>query len=207
MTLSASELNKLKYAPTIEGVLPVLGQRWSPRSFTEREVAPPDLARIFEAARWAASSGNQQPWRFLLGGRNSITHKRIASVLAGFNKEWAPNAPVLILGTANTKSGSGGATNAYALYDLGAASSYLTLQASALGLVTHQMAGYDHDAARQLLEIPEGYALGSVIALGYQGEPGALPNDQLIAREIAPRERKPLGEMVFSAWGERADLG
>jgi nitroreductase len=114
---------------------------------------------------------------------------------------------VLILGTANTKSGSGGATNAYALYDLGAASSYLTLQASALGLVTHQMAGYDHDAARQLLEIPEGYALGSVIALGYQGEPAALPNDQLMAREIAPRERKPLSEMVFSTWGERADLG
>jgi nitroreductase len=207
MTLSASELNKVKYAPTIEGVLPVLRQRWSPRSFTEREVALADLARIFEAARWAASSGNQQPWRFLLGVRNSITHKRIASVLAGFNKEWAPNAPVLILGTANTKSGSGGAANTYALYDLGAASSYLTLQASGLGLVTHQMAGYDHDAARQLLEIPEGYALGSVIALGYQGEPAALPNDQLIAREIAPRERKPLGEMVFSAWGERADLG
>ena len=207
MTLSASELNKVKYAPTIEGVLPVLRQRWSPRSFTEREVALADLARIFEAARWDASSGNQQPWRFLLGVRNSITHKRIASVLAGFNKEWAPNAPVLILGTANTKSGSGGAANTYALYDLGAASSYLTLQASALRLVTHQMAGYDHDAARQLLEIPEGYALGSVIALGYQGEPAALPNDQLIAREIAPRERKPLGEMVFSSWGERADLG
>jgi hypothetical protein len=69
------------------------------------------------------------------------------------------------------------------------------------------MAGYDHDAARQLLEIPEGYALGSVIALGYQGEPAALPNDQLMAREIAPRERKPLSEMVFSTWGERADLG
>lgn len=117
--------------------MPVLRQRWSPRSFTERKVAPADLARVFEATRWAASSDNQQPWRFLIGARNSITHKKIASVLAGSNKEWAPNAPVLILGTANTKSGSSGATNAYALYDLGAASSYLTLQAAALDLVSH----------------------------------------------------------------------
>ena len=206
MTLAAHELNKLKYASTIDGVLPVLRQRWSPRSFTEREVMPADLAVIFEAARWAASSGNQQPWRFLLGVRNSITHKKIASVLTGTNKEWAPNAPVLILGTANTKSGSSSAANAYALYDLGAASSYLTLQAAALGLVTHQMAGYDHEAARRALEIPESYALGSVIALGYQGEPAALANEQLVTRETAPRQRKPLSEIVFSAWGEPADL-
>jgi nitroreductase len=207
MTLSASEVNKLKYASSLEGVLPVLRQRWSPRSFTEREVASADLARIFEAARWAASSGNRQPWRFLVGVRNSITHNKIASVLARSNKEWALNAPVLILGTANTRNASSGAPNAYALYDLGAASSYLTLQAAALGLVAHQMAGYDHEAARQALEIPESYALGSVIALGYQGEPAALPNDQLIARETAPRERMPLSELVFSAWGEPADLG
>ena len=206
MTLSASEVNKLKYAPTVEGVLPVFLERWSARSFSEHEVAPADLARLFEAARWAASSGNQQPWRFLLGTRNSITHNKIASTLAGFNKGWAPNAPVLILGVALAKNPRTGAPNAYALYDLGAASSYLTLQAAALGMVTHQMGGYDHDAARQLLEIPESYALGSVIALGYQGEPEALVNEELIARETALRERKPLKELVFSAWGEPANL-
>jgi nitroreductase len=139
--------------------------------------------------------------------RNSITHNKIASTLAGFNKQWAPKAPVLILGTASARNSSNGAPNAYALYDLGAASSYLTLQAAALGLATHQMAGFDHDAARLALEIPESYDLGTVIALGYQDEPSALANEQLIARETAPRERKPLNELVFSAWDEPAKLG
>jgi hypothetical protein len=123
------------------------------------------------------------------------------------NKEWAPNAPVLILGTANTKFARNGSPNAYALYDLGAATSYLTLQAAELGMVTHQMAGYDHEAARQLLEIPESFALGTVVALGYQGEPAALGDEQLIARESTPRDRKPLSELVFSTWGEPARLG
>ena len=206
MTLSAIEVNKLKYAPAVEGVLPILHRRWSARSFSGRDVSPADLVRVFEAARWAASSANQQPWRFLVGVRNSITHNKIASTLAGFNKQWAPKAPVLILGTASARNSGNGSPNAYALYDLGAASSYLTLQAAALGLATHQMAGFDHDAARLALEIPESYDLGTVIALGYQDEPSALANEQLIARETAPRERKPLNELVFSAWGEPAKL-
>ena len=127
--------------------------------------------------------------------------------MGGLNKEWAPKAPVLILGTANTNFARNGSLNTYALFDLGAATSYLTLQAAALGMVTHQMAGYDHGAARHLLEIPDSFALGTVVALGYQGEPAALGNEQLIARESAPRNRKPLSELVFSSWGEPARLG
>lgn len=207
MALSAVEVNELKYAPPVEGVLPALHQRWSARSFAEREVTAADLERVFEAARWAASSNNEQPWRFVAGRRNSITHRNIASTLGGLNKDWAPKAPVLVLGTANTKFLRNGSLNSYALFDLGAATSYLTLQAAALGMVAHQMAGYDHESARQLLEIPEGYALGTVVALGYQGEPAALANEQLIARESAPRDRKPLSELVFSSWGEPARLG
>ena len=207
MALSAVEVNELKYAPPVEGVLPALHQRWSARSFSERAVTAADLERVFEAARWAASSSNEQPWRFLVGARNSNTHKKIASILGGLNKEWAPKAPVLILGTANTNFARNGSLNTYALFDLGAATSYLTLQAAALGMVTHQMAGYDHEAARHLLEIPDSFALGTVVALGYQGEPAALGNEQLIARESAPRNRKPLSELVFSSWGEPARLG
>jgi nitroreductase len=206
MTLSVGEVNKLKHAPVAEGVLPVMRERWSPRSCLDREVAPNDLMRVFEAARWAASSSNEQPWRFLMGERNSVAHAKIASVLVDFNKGWAPAAPVLILGVANTKTHSGN-PNPYALYDLGAAASYLTLQAVALGLAAHQMGGFDRDAARREFEIPEDYALGSVIALGYQGEPAALTNDVLISREMAPRERKPLSEVVFSGWDEPAKLG
>jgi nitroreductase len=203
MTISADEVNKLKRAPAIEGLLPLFLERWSPRSFADREVSRADLKRVFEAARWAPSSGNAQPWRFIVGTRGTETHAKLTSVLAGFNKEWAPKAPVLILGTTNAVNARG-AANAYAMYDLGAAAVSITLAAEALGLATHQMAGFDHDAARREFGIPEAYAIGSVMALGYQDEPAALSNEELISRETAPRTRKPLSEMVFSAWDEPA---
>ena len=207
MTLSAVEVTNLKQAPAVEGVLPVFHKRWSARAFDDREAKAADLRKVFEAARWAASANNEQPWRFLVGTRNSLTHQKLFECLVGFNKTWAGSAPVLILGAANTRFTHNGAANGYAMYDLGAAASYLTLQAAALGLTTHQMAGYDHEAARRELEIPEDYVLGSIIAMGYQGEPHTLRNEQLIERELAPRARKPLSELVFSAWGEAAKLG
>ncbi len=206
MTLSADEISQLKHAPPVEGVLPVILDRWSPRSFSDREVSPADLAKVFEAARWAPSSNNEQPWRYLVGVRNSETHKKIASTLVGFNQAWAPAARVLILGAAKTAFSQKGASNAYALHDLGASSMLLVLQAAALGLATHQMAGFDHDAARLALEIPDEFAFGSVIALGYQGEPSALTNERLLALEVAPRQRKPLKDFVFSSWGSPAEL-
>lgn len=207
MTESINELNKAKQAPDVEGVLPIFHTRWSPRSFTDREVSKVDLAKVFEAARWAASSFNEQPWRFLVGTRNSTAYQKIFDSLMPFNQQWAYAAPVLILGTARTKFSHNGTPNRVALFDLGAASSYLTLQAAALGLVAHQMGGFEPDAARKAFAIPEDYIFGSVIALGYQGEPAALPNEQFLAQELAPRQRKPLKDFVFSAWGESADLG
>ncbi|MGA3135514.1 MAG: nitroreductase family protein [Terracidiphilus sp.] len=207
MTLSASEVNNLKQAPSVDGVLPVIHHRWSPRSFSDRDVAPADLAKLFEAARWAPSSYNEQPWRFLVGTRNSLTYKKIFDSLLPFNQAWAAHAPVLILGAAKTKFSHNDTPNGFAVFDLGAASGYLVLQAAALGLSTHQMAGYDQAAARQAFEIPDTYVLGSVIALGYQGEPSALSNERMLAQELAPRQRKPLKDFVFSAWGSPADLG
>lgn len=205
MSLTATEVHALKIAPPVEGVLPAIRERWSARSFTEREVSQETLRKVFEAARWAASGGNSQPWRFVVGVKGSETHEMIAGTLAGFNKEWAPKAPVLILGTALAVNAKG-APNPYALFDLGAASAYLTLQAAELGMTTHQMAGFDNAAMRSALGIPEEYALGTVIALGYQGEPAALGNATLIEREISARTRKPLNEMVFSAWDKPAEL-
>jgi len=207
MTLSAVEVNRLKQAPVVYGVLPAVLSRWSPRSFAARDVSPSDIRKVFEAARWAASSYNEQPWRFLVGTRNSPTHKKIFSTLTGFNQDWAGAAPVLILGVASSKFSHNGTTNAYALYDLGAAAAILCLQAASLGLTTHSMAGFDHDAARQAFGIPDEYLLGAVIALGYQGEPSALAHEKLIAQETAPRTRKPLTDFVLSAWGEPAILG
>jgi nitroreductase len=206
MTLSAVEVNQLKQAPAVEGVLPVVLARWSSRSFADRDISPADLRKVFEAARWAASAYNEQPWRFLVGTRNSSTHKKIFSTLIGFNQGWAAAAPVLILGVASSKFSHNGSPNAYALYDLGAASAELCLQAASLGLTTHSMAGYDQDAARQVFEIPDSFVLGAVIALGYQGEPAALAHQELITMETTPRTRKPLNEFVLSAWGEPANL-
>jgi len=214
MPLSAAEVNQLKQAPHVEGVLPVFLDRWSPRSFSTREVSAGDLSRVFEAARWTASSSNGQPWQYLVGVRSAsnpnsahyLVHDKIFSTLVGFNQQWAGSAPVLILGLAHTIFAHNGAASAYAFYDLGAATSYLTLQAAALGLATHQMAGYDHDLAREIFAIPAEYVLGSVSALGYQDEPAALQNEEMIAREVAPRTRKPLKEFVFSSFGDAASF-
>jgi nitroreductase len=205
-TLSANEVNELKKAPAVDGVLPLFHQRWSPRSFVDRDVSPDLLRKVFEAARWAASSANEQPWRFLMGRRGSEPYNRIFVSLAEGNQKWAQKAPVLILGAAATKFARNGAENRVALYDLGAAASYLTLQAAALGLAAHQMGGFDREVARKGLGIPEDFTLGAVIALGYQGEPAKLGDERLIGMETSARTRKPLSDIVFGAWGEAADL-
>jgi nitroreductase len=207
MTQSIEELNKVKHAPKVEGVLPIFHTRWSPRAFTERQVNPTDLAKVFEAARWAASSYNEQPWRFLVGTHGSEAYKKIHDSLMPFNQMWAAKAPVLILGVAKTKFSHNESPNRVALYDLGAAASYLTLQAAALGLSTHQMGGFDPDAARKAFAVPEEYIFGAVIALGYQGEPASLPNEQFRTQEVAPRSRKSFKDFVFSAWNTPADIG
>jgi nitroreductase len=206
MPLTASELSHSKHAPAVEGVLPVFHERWSARAFAAKEVSKQDLHRIFEAARWAASSNNEQPWSYVVGLRGTDTHEKIFASLMGFNQAWAGKAPVLMLALDRTTFSRNNATNHLALYDLGAASSYLTLQAAALGMTTHQMGGVDRDKARSLFEIPAEYHIAAAIALGYQDDPETLANEELIKRELAPRLRKPLSEIVFSAWGEPLDL-
>jgi nitroreductase len=201
MSISASEVASQKHAPAVDGVLPVFHQRWSARAFSPREVSMQDLHRIFEAARWAPSSNNAQPWRYIVGLRGTSTHEKIGESLMGFNQSWAPKAPVLMLGLDKTKFDHNDSTNHFALYDLGAASAYLVLQAAALGMTTHQMGGVDRDKARTLLEIPADYHIAAAIALGYQDDPETLSNEELIKRELSPRDRKPLDEIVFSAWG------
>lgn len=207
MTLTASEVNKMKYAqPSTEGVLPLILERWSPRAFAERDVNPADLKTIFEAGRWAPSSYNEQPWRFFVGHRNSETYKKILDALVPFNQDWAKSSPVLILGVARMRFSHNDSPNNYAPHDLGAAMALMALQATALGLAAHQMAGFDWVKARESFEIPEAYAMGSVMALGYHGELADLA-DKFQAQEQSPRSRKPLNEIVFSAWDQPADLG
>ena len=207
MASVSESIDHVKFAPAVEGVLPVFLQRWSARAFNEQPVSDADLKKVFEAARWSPSAYNEQPWRFIVGVKGTETHARLAKALIGFNQAWAPKAPVLILGAAKAQFTHNGAANGYALYDLGAASAALVTQAAALGLTAYQMAGFDHDAARKALGIPEDYVLGAITALGYPGEAGVLGDEKLIAMENAPRSRKALDEIVQTAWGESAKLG
>jgi len=206
MTITAVEIDQLKRAPATLGILPVIRNRWSPRSFSDRPVSPSDLQTVFEAAHWAASSYNEQPWRFLVGQKGSETYQKIFSILMEFNQRWAGTAPILILDAAKTKFSHNGSDNPVALYDVGAAAATLCYQATALGLHTHQMAGFDRDAARRVFNVPADYTFGAVVALGYQGEPSALTVPQMLEQEVAPRQRKPLSELVFSDWDKPAKL-
>jgi nitroreductase len=206
MTMTATEVEQLKRAPANKGVMPEILHRWSPRSFSDRPVSSSDLETVFEAARWAASSRNEQPWRFLVGARGSDTYQKILSVLMPFNQAWARSAAVLILGAARTKFSHDNSPNVVALYDLGASAATLCYQATALGLHTHQMAGFDRAAARTVFGVPEEFEFGAVIALGYQGEPSALTISQMLQQETSPRQRKALSEFVFSAWNVPARL-
>lgn len=207
MTLSASEVNQLKQAPAHDRILPCILHRWSPRSFADRDVSPADLKTIFEAVRWAASSYNEQPWRYFVGMRGSETYNKILQSLGEFNQLWARSAPVLTLNVARTTFSHNNAPNPVALYDLGASAATLCYEATSLGLFTHQMAGYDRDVARKLFQVPDDYIFGAAMALGYQGEPSSLPNQQFISQETAPRQRKPLSDFVLAAWGVPANLG
>jgi nitroreductase len=201
--LSPEEIEKVKHAPSIHAIPDLIRRRWSPRAFADREIPSSDLEKLFVAASWAASSFNEQPWRFLLGRRGDDTYRKIFDSLVEFNQGWAKSAPVLILSAASKKFAHNGSPNAYALHDTGAATAYLGLQATALGLHTHSMAGFDRELARASFGIPSDYDIGAVTAVGFFGDPSGLPED-LHKTETAPRSRKPVANFVFSEWEKPA---
>jgi nitroreductase len=198
-------LETLKHGPADSGVEDLILKRWSPRSFADKPVSTEDLTKIFTAASWAASSYNEQPWRFFVGKKGDATYAKILDSLIEFNQGWAKTAPVLILSVGKKTFTQNDQPNAYALHDTGAASANLVLQAIALGLHTHGMGGFDKDKVRASLEIPEAFEIGAVWALGYLGDPAALPAP-LKEMELAPRQRNPLSAFVFEAWQKPATL-
>ncbi|GCF10824.1 nitroreductase family protein [Dictyobacter arantiisoli] len=181
----------------------LISERWSPRAFSTRPVEHQKLHSIFEAARWAASAANFQPWSFIFAVKeHAEDHARILETLVPNNAGWAKEAPVLIITVAKLYDFAGREYHSY--YDLGMAVENLVIQAGDLGLVVHQMGGFDADKARELFNIPAGYNALTVIALGYPGSADDL-HPVLRERELAPRERKPLEEFVFEgSWKQAA---
>lgn len=184
----------------------IIRSRWSPRAFDARPVEQEKLLSLLEAARWAPSSYNYQPWSFIVATKDDPTeYSRLLSTLVEFNQGWAKNAPVLILAVARLRADDG-KTNKHAFHDVGLAIENLVIQATALDLVVHQIAGFNADGARELYQIPEDYEAVTALTVGYQGDPQSLP-DGLRERELAPRVRKPLKEFVFTGqWGNVSPL-
>jgi nitroreductase len=184
----------------------LLRRRWSPRAIDDKPIEPEKLRSLFEAARWAPSSNNGQPWRFLVATKdNKVEYDRLFNFLVEGNQTWAHRAPVLVLSVAKLQF-EDGSSNRHALHDTGMAVENLVVQATALGLVVHQMAGFGIDQARADCQIPDGYEPVAMLAVGYPGDP-ALLSDRLRAREAQPRVRKPLTEVVYSSiWEQPSPL-
>lgn len=183
----------------------IIRNRWSPRAFSDQAVAPDTLRSLFEAARWAPSSSNEQPWAYLAAAKDDAENfAKMLSILVEFNVNWAKHAPVLALSIAHLRMERDGAANRHAFHDVGSASAQLTFEANSRGLLVHQMAGFDVEKARQVLELPQDWDPVAAIALGYPGDPASLP-ERLRERELAPRTRKPLSDFVWTgSWGHTA---
>jgi nitroreductase len=206
MTLTAAEAHQLKVAPPVEGVDSIFLNRWSPRSFSDRAVDDADLVKCFEAARWTSSALNQQPWRFLVARKGSETHRKIFESMQAKGKSWIHSAPVLVLAVAKTSFDYKEGVNKYAVYDLGGAATSFCLQATALGLSTRQCASIEPDLMRAAFQAPDDYTPYLVIAVGYQGEPAALEDENYSSQEQSARKRKALEEIVWSDWNTPANL-
>ena len=197
----------IKHAVTDHPILELLRRRWSPYAFADRDVSADDLRALFEAARWAPSSYNEQPWSYLVALRsNAEAFERLLSCLVEANQVWARRAPLLALGILKETFALDGRPNPAARHDLGLAAGSLLAEATARGLAVHQMIGILPERARELYAIPEDWAALTALAIGYVGDPASLP-EALRERDLAPRARKPLADFVFGGrWGETSGL-
>ena len=188
-----------KFAAADHDVHELIRRRWSPRAFDPaRPVARAELMRLFEAARWAPSSFNGQPWRFLVIERDeaSALWRLLMDTLTPRTQSWAAAAPVLVLAAVKTTYDQNGAANQMSWYDAGQAVAFLSLQATSQGLSVRQMEGFDREAARAALRVPPGFEPAVVMAVGYAGDPESLAIEKHREAERRPRQRRALGEIV-----------
>jgi nitroreductase len=189
-------------APADHPLLDAIAERWSPRAFDpDRPLTEADMLPLLEAARWAASSSNLQPWRLAWALRGEPAFARLLGCLNTGNAAWAHRAGALLLGCAVVDKPDGKGPNRHAAHDLGAALAQMAVQAAANGIATHAMGGFDRGAARAALAVPAGVEPFTAVALGWPGDPALLDADRR-ARESAPRTRVPLSEAApRGGWG------
>jgi nitroreductase len=193
-----------KHASTDHDILDLIRQRWSPRAYSPKPVPHAELVRLFEAARWAPSSFNEQPWRFLVirQEQHPAQWTAVVSTLTPRNQAWAAMAPILVLLAVRETFEKDGSLNPYAWYDAGQAMGILSLQATAQDILIRQMEGFDRDRARVALAIPVEFSPVVLMAMGYAGDPGTLVIDPHRNSEIQPRRRRRVSEFVFEKqWG------
>jgi nitroreductase len=198
-----------KHAATSVPIHELMTRRWSPRAYdAERPVTRAQLASLLEAARWAPSCNGVEPWRYLVWDRTRDPEgfQRAYECLSDNNKRWVENAPLLMLSVASPDPLPGGRPSRWGQHDTGMASLSLALQAVALGLIAHQMAGYDVEKARAAFEIPADHTPMAMMAVGYQASPDVL-DEETKKKELIPRRRKPFGERCFEGrWGKGIEL-
>ena len=196
-----------KAARTDYPIEEILKRRWSPRAFSDRLVEPEKLRSLWEAARWAPSSFNEQPWHFIVATRDKpAEHAKLLSCLVEKNQQWARNAPVLMISVTELNFAKTGKPNRHAFHDVGLAMGNLLVEATALDLFVHQMAGFSPDKVKELFAVPEGFEPVAAIAIGYGADPSAAP-EAFRQQETAPRSRKPISSFVFEEkWGEKSSL-
>jgi len=179
-------------------------ERWSPRAFDNKALEKETLKAIFEAAGRAASSYNEQPWRYIIGKKGSESYDKLFECMNEWNQSWAKTAPVLALGVVKNTFSNNGKPNNHAAHDLGAASAHLTMKAFVENVYVHQMAGIFPDKAKEIFNIPDGYEVITMLAIGYEGDKNQLPKD-IAKQENGPSSRKNLNEIIFhNKWDESA---
>lgn len=179
-------------------ILEIIRTRRSSRAFLKEPIAKEKIKSLFEAARWAPSSVNEQPWMYLYATADQPElWSRIFDALNPGNQQWAKDAPLLVVSLARKTHTKNALPNGSAKYDVGAANAFLSLQATALGLNVHQMGGFDHHRLRENLNVPENFDIGVVMAIGYPGNPAQLPLS-LQEREVSPRLRHVQSEFVIN---------
>jgi nitroreductase len=203
-----SAIEHPKTADPQHDILSVFAERWSPRAFADRRVEPKKIRRMLEAARWAMSSYNEQPWRYVVASRheNPDEYERLLRCMNEWNQEWAENAPVLMMSFYKETFSGNGDPNRCAPHDVGAASAALTFQATSMDLYVHQMAGILKDVARETYDVPDDFEPMAGLAVGYLGDPEMLGEGQRDSEE-APRSRKSLDQFVFGdTWDAASGL-